>query len=154
MTLMDPNKTAQFICEVEGVALDWYFNSTHEGEESMATSNTTLLNASESGAAVFSSHLWVPRAEEFDNMSIVCRARGGNASESQDSDVAWLKLEGLQHVEHVKCHLSFSFFGYSTFGGSIQPSTQCNTDYNLHFMELHSCRAHRDILQYYCFENG
>ena len=53
LALVDPNKTAQFICEVEGVAQDWYFNGTHEGEESMATSNTTLLNVSESGAAVF-----------------------------------------------------------------------------------------------------
>ena len=97
---MDPNSTANFYCEVEGVALDWYFNGTHH-EENLegVTSNITLhvhVNASESGALpVSSSHLWVARAEEFDNMSIVCRARGGNASESQDSDVAWLKLEGL-----------------------------------------------------------
>ena len=106
MALVDPNKTAQFTCEVEGVTLDWYLSGWHQYYFERVTSNTTLLNASESGAAVFSSHLWVPRAEEFDNMSIVCRARAGNASESQDSNVAWLKLEGVQCI-HVIEHVTY-----------------------------------------------
>ena len=94
VALVDTSATAQFTCEVrDAVGLDWFLDGTHDSSVAGAVSKTDF--SVPGGAAVFSSSLSISTAEEFDNLQVVCRARGSTESESSaDSNAAWLYLEG------------------------------------------------------------
>ena len=93
VALVDASASAQFTCEVrDAVGLDWFLDGTHDSSVAGAVSKTDFSVSG--GAAVFSSSLSISTTEEFDNLQVVCRARGSTESESSDSDVAWLYLEG------------------------------------------------------------
>ena len=95
--VMDANGTASFHCEVEGAGLEWLINGTDAQDFYGADVKIIPLGVVH-GVVSYSSDLNVSTAEEFDNLQIVCRAIGTTKEKTVDSDVAWLRLEGLHYL--------------------------------------------------------
>ena len=96
VAVMDANGTASFHCEVEGAGLEWLINGTDAQVVNGINFKTIPLGVL-NGVVSYSSDLNVSTAEEFDNLQIVCRVEGSTKEETVDSNIAWLRLEGLHY---------------------------------------------------------